>query len=1177
MADSVREQKLVAARRKLRQFQKKKGTKSSSVSHHEGFPKCEIRAYEDEAPLSEAGTLSSFASSVDLASEEMTDMIDEAAIQVNTEVLRHENAVLPNCSQSDRQETASLQGVQTSHSTLPASDSQTHTTCSQMDQPCDVVLHNNPAPGTIQVNQEHTTPELNEKLLSPVAPPSEGPPISESPVCGFNQTLGEDSPDLSVGGNIHTGHEQLAGPLFNTLQMDSEAQESHISQEMLEREGSVSSETTASVMTAIHVPGKEGKDHQPILKSSSESLRQISLQLSGLMLGNEGTEGVPDAAVSELERRNAELAALLQQEREASQKQTQLSNHLKSQLEKVEAELAAARGVLSSAPKGGGAWEVESLREQLQVHIQTIGILVAEKSELESKLTQTDHVRKRKAEEVNELEGRLSASRQRVREVEAKLAEVTSDRNNTTGLLETHQRELEASKATNLKTNKLCDELRATVAELTERLSVKTQDFDKLLTQLSNTKSQLAMANLHNQQLRDNVGESQLEKVLAEHRETQKQLEASQTELAKATTENSQMAAHYQHYTAELATQTQALQEQIAQLTLEKGELTTSLQDMESKLKVAQQTNASEGEEPGQWKAEKEHLSYVITSLQEEMLQLKENNAALKNDNSQLSKLVDQLSHNVEGLEMEVERSKTKEVDTSQLLEAMQSDKVAAARALTQNKQLKEQLEELQSGFIIMSNKKLELTEKLEKELHLKKHKNQEITSLNEMITNLKQEALQKEREIAVLREKTESLSGQLVTAHSHSHLEENGLAHDHLAQENITLTEQIKELEDKLKLSKVEIEDLTRQNSELHTLITEYKVNPSEEKDQNDTSPCENSDDEATKGKLLGKVATLTSEVSRLESECSSLQIQLDCERDKYNKLLGESLAHENSPEDVITEPKGETRLGESELEQKLQHLQEAHSVLESRFTRSMKEVAELSDEKQQLEHVVAQLQLETESIGDYITIYQFQRGVMKQQARERELELASLHHEREEMKQKITTLQDLISKLVQEKEAYHDLEQLEKISSVLKSPVAITNGVGTSDSEPSGNNGEMGDNHLKHSGEEEQHQETENCVHNSLPEEGIDAVSTLDTDVPHEANVNPTEHTHRKTKTITAATITTTTTTTAAAAAATKSPTVQRILDLLNEMESTSQLEHSGLQKFHPCPLCSGKLITV
>ncbi|XP_063857141.1 uncharacterized protein LOC135098675 isoform X4 [Scylla paramamosain] len=244
----------------------------------------------------------------------------------------------------------------------------------------------------------------------------------------------------------------------------------------------------------------------------------------------------------------------------------------------------------------------------------------------------------------------------------------------------------------------------------------------------------------------------------------------------------------------------------------------------------------------------------------------------------------------------------------------------------------------LYEGTSISSNKKLELTEKPEKGLHLKKHKNQEITSLNEMTTNLKQEALQKEREITVLWEKTESLSGQLVTVHNHSHFEENGLSHDHLAQENITLTELIKELEDKLKLSKIEIKDVTRQNSELHALITEYKVTPSEEKDKDGTSSCENSEAKCTdtKGKLLGQVATLTSEVSRLESECSSLQVQLDCERDKYNKLLGESLAHEKLSEDVITEPK-----------------------------------------------------------GDYITIYQLQRGVMKQQARERQLDLASLHHE--------------------------------------------------------------------------------------------------------------------------------------------------------------------------------------
>ncbi|KAK8376780.1 hypothetical protein O3P69_010002 [Scylla paramamosain] len=115
-----------------------------------------------------------------------------------------------------------------------------------------------------------------------------------------------------------------------------------------------------------------------------------------------------------------------------------------------------------------------------------------------------------------------------------------------------------------------------------------------------------------------------------------------------------------------------------------------------------------------------------------------------------------------------------------------------------------------------------------------------------------------------------------------------------------------------------IEIKNVTRQNSELHALITEYKVTPSEEKDKDGMSSCENSEAKCTdtKGKLLGQVATLTSEVSRLESECSSLQVQLDCERDKYNKLLGESLAHEKLSEDVITEPKGETTgLGGTEL----------------------------------------------------------------------------------------------------------------------------------------------------------------------------------------------------------------------------------------------------------------------
>ena len=61
-----------------------------------------------------------------------------------------------------------------------------------------------------------------------------------------------------------------------------------------------------------------------------------------------------------------------------------------------------------------------------QVHIQTIGILVAEKSELQSSLGQSQKSAEKRLEEVEELSGRLKASRVRVTDLERNLATVSS-------------------------------------------------------------------------------------------------------------------------------------------------------------------------------------------------------------------------------------------------------------------------------------------------------------------------------------------------------------------------------------------------------------------------------------------------------------------------------------------------------------------------------------------------------------------------------------------------------------------------------------------------------------------------------------------------------------------------------------------------------------------------------
>lgn len=49
--------------------------------------------------------------------------------------------------------------------------------------------------------------------------------------------------------------------------------------------------------------------------------------------------------------------------------------------------------------------------------------------------------------------------------------------------------------------SKQCEDLKTSVSEFSERLRAKTKEYDSLLAQLTETKGQLAMAELHIQQV----------------------------------------------------------------------------------------------------------------------------------------------------------------------------------------------------------------------------------------------------------------------------------------------------------------------------------------------------------------------------------------------------------------------------------------------------------------------------------------------------------------------------------------------------------------------------------------------------------------------------------------------------------------------------------------------------
>jgi len=113
---------------------------------------------------------------------------------------------------------------------------------------------------------------------------------------------------------------------------------------------------------------------------------------------------------------------------------------------------------------------------------------------------------------------------------------------------------------------------------------------------------------------------------------------------------------------------------------------------------------------------------------------------------------------------------------------------------------------------------------------------------------------------------------------------------------------------------------------------------------------------------------------------------------------------------------------------EEQLLNTENIMKCLEEKVKRTMQEIADLTDEKQRLEHIVMQLQGETETIGEYVALYQHQRMVLKQRAVEKDQQLKQLATDREQVKIKLDKLNQLIRRVVNAPK--EELEQHKQIN---------------------------------------------------------------------------------------------------------------------------------------------------
>merc|ERR1711892_943719 len=357
-----------------------------------------------------------------------------------------------------------------------------------------------------------------------------------------------------------------------------------------------------------------------------------------------------------------------------------------------------------------------------------------------------------------------------------------------------------------------------------------------------------------------------------------------------------------------------------------------------------------------------------------------------------------ELQARASGLETTVEMMKStshsSDNDQAQLLAACQSDKVAASMAMQQNVSLKARLEELQGAVVTLTNNKAELLDQLDaanRTVDSCSNIQAEITARDEAV---------KEKEIMLtnIRNRVKYLEEELRRRRTPDREE-----YSNVAAINLEENEDFISIEKELYQAKEMIRNLNSQNSELRSKL---EVLSSNTRDCSE-SRCNSSSD--------GRVDMADSSLSESTDSFVNVDpVQKDFKVEDYDGSETDVTSVEQTVIRTVDLPFIPSQeLLNSQTNSSVDNF-ESMKQLENRFMAAMEQLAELSSDKEQLEHLVERLQEETETIGDYVIMYQHQRKMQKMKIQEKEEQVVQLARDRAELLTKLTQLQELVTKMV-------------------------------------------------------------------------------------------------------------------------------------------------------------------
>lgn len=369
--------------------------------------------------------------------------------------------------------------------------------------------------------------------------------------------------------------------------------------------------------------------------------------------------------------------------------------------------------------------DLDHLQEQLDIHVQTIGILVAEKTDLTAKLTQTTKQLERKQGEIDVIQGRLKESRERLEDLERQTQNSTLNAQKRDLAAKESDKELDRLRIENNRLNQTIDNLRENLVEFEQKYHQRQTFIDQLNGELTKTKQKLEQSEIRLQQFQsideNSLGEN-FNKIL---QSKQHEIDALLANFNQIRSENEQMQNQHQQYNSNVQRHIAELNEKLKESAEKNLQLVNEIETMKKTFETTLVESVNDQNSIAKHlQNERDTFEQENKLFRDAIDQWATQYEVLRTENHQLNTQIAERDEHIELLEEQIVKLRENSTDHGKLLDSMHEDKTTLSRAMAQNKTLKEQLIELQDKLITMSNDNAKLTNEIQAKEHLNKQLN---------------------------------------------------------------------------------------------------------------------------------------------------------------------------------------------------------------------------------------------------------------------------------------------------------------------------------------------------------------------------------------------------------------------------------------------------------------------